>query len=56
MTQKKNYFWWGPEHQAFEQIKQEISHAVALWPIRTGQDVKNVLYTAARENGPSWSL
>ncbi|XP_051626290.1 uncharacterized protein LOC127462039 [Manacus candei] len=57
VTRKKNDFQWGPEQQqAFEQIKQEIAHAVALGPVRTGQDVKNVLYTAAGENGPSWSL
>ncbi|KAJ7413044.1 hypothetical protein BTVI_44316 [Pitangus sulphuratus] len=53
---QKNYFKCGPEQQTFEQIKQEIVHAVALGPLRTGQDVKNVLYTAARDNGPSWSL
>ncbi|KFV20605.1 hypothetical protein N340_02527, partial [Tauraco erythrolophus] len=53
----QNNFEWGPEQkQAFEQIKQEIVHAVALGPVRTGQDVKNVLYTAAGENGPTWSL
>ncbi|GAB0207945.1 hypothetical protein GRJ2_003260200 [Grus japonensis] len=34
----------------------EIVHAVALGPVRAGPDVKNVLYTAARENGPTWSL
>ncbi|GAB0207951.1 hypothetical protein GRJ2_003260800 [Grus japonensis] len=57
VTQKKNDFKWGPEQgQAFEQIKQEIVHAVALGPIRAGPDVKNVLYTAAGENGPTWSL
>ncbi|KAJ7424308.1 hypothetical protein WISP_29219 [Willisornis vidua] len=57
VTQKKNDFQWGPEQQqAFEQIKQEIGHAVAPGPVRTGQDVKNVLYTAAGKNGPSWSL
>ncbi|TRZ08648.1 hypothetical protein HGM15179_018461 [Zosterops borbonicus] len=51
---KKNDFKCGPEQQqAFEQIKQEIFHGVALGPVRTGQNVKNVLYTAARENGPS---
>jgi len=33
-----------------------IVHAVALGPVRSGQDVKNVLYTAAVENGPTWSL
>ncbi|GAB0208982.1 hypothetical protein GRJ2_003363900 [Grus japonensis] len=53
----KNDFKWGPEQrQAFEQIKQEIVHAVALGPVRAGPDVKNVLYTAAGENGPTWSL
>ncbi|KFZ48312.1 hypothetical protein N338_01717, partial [Podiceps cristatus] len=56
-TRKKNDFKWGPEqHQAFEQIKEEIVHAVALGPVWAGQDVKNVLYTAAGENGPTWSL
>ncbi|KFV17636.1 hypothetical protein N340_13266, partial [Tauraco erythrolophus] len=57
IMRKKNNFEWGPEQkQAFEQIKQEIVHAVALGPVRTGQNVKNVLYAAARENGPTWSL
>ncbi|GAB0186047.1 hypothetical protein GRJ2_001070000 [Grus japonensis] len=57
VTWKKNDFKWGPEQQqAFEQIKQEIVHAVALGPVRAGPDVKNVLYTTARENGPTWSL
>ncbi|KFM03733.1 hypothetical protein AS27_15648, partial [Aptenodytes forsteri] len=57
VTRKKNDFKWGPEQrQAFEQIKEEIVHAVALGPVRAGQDVKNVLYTAAGENGPTWSL
>ncbi|KAJ7413212.1 hypothetical protein BTVI_43887 [Pitangus sulphuratus] len=55
--EKKNDFQWGPEQQqAFEQIKHEIAHAVALGPVRAEQDVKNVLYTAAGQNGPSWSL
>jgi len=53
----KNDFTWGPEQQqAFEQIKQEIAHAVALGPVQTEQDVKNILYTAAGEKGPTWSL
>ncbi|KFQ61075.1 hypothetical protein N334_06543, partial [Pelecanus crispus] len=57
MTQKKNDFKWGPEQQqAFQQIKQETVHAVALGPVWAEQDVKNVLCTAARENGPTWSL
>ncbi|GAB0205975.1 hypothetical protein GRJ2_003063100 [Grus japonensis] len=57
VTRKKNDFKWGPEQrQAFEHIKQEIVHAVALGPVRAGPDVKNVLYTAAGENGPTWSL
>ncbi|GAB0208885.1 hypothetical protein GRJ2_003354200 [Grus japonensis] len=57
VTRKKNDFKWGPEQrQAFEQIKQEIVHAVALGPVRAGPDVKNVLYTTAGENGPTWSL
>ncbi|RMC21214.1 hypothetical protein DUI87_02072 [Hirundo rustica rustica] len=46
VTRKKNDFHWGPEQQqAFAQIKQEIAHAVALGPVRTGPDVKNVLYS-----------
>ncbi|RMB99855.1 hypothetical protein DUI87_23633 [Hirundo rustica rustica] len=57
VTRKKNDFHWGPEQQqAFSQIKQEITHAVALGPLRTGPDVKNVLYSAAGNNGLSWSL
>ncbi|KFQ78585.1 hypothetical protein N335_13633, partial [Phaethon lepturus] len=57
VIQKKNYFKWGPEQQqAFEQIKKEIVHAVALGPVWAGQGAKNVLYTAAWENGPTWSL
>ncbi|RMB92390.1 hypothetical protein DUI87_31191 [Hirundo rustica rustica] len=57
VTRKKNDFYWGPEQQqAFAQIKQEIAHAVALGPVRTGPEVKNVLYSAARNNGLSWSL
>ncbi|RMC10095.1 hypothetical protein DUI87_12893 [Hirundo rustica rustica] len=54
---KKNDFYWGPEQQqAFAQIKQQIAHAVALGPVRTGPEVKNVLYSAAGNNGLSWSL
>ena len=54
---EKNDFKWGPEQrQAFEHIKWKIVHAVALGPVWSGQDVKNVLYTAAGENGPTWSL
>ncbi|RMC20855.1 hypothetical protein DUI87_01708 [Hirundo rustica rustica] len=52
VTRKKNDFHWGPEQQqAFAQIKQEIAHAVALGPVRMGPDVKNVLYSAAGNNG-----
>jgi len=57
VTRMKNDFEWSPEQQqAFEKIKREIVHAVALGPVRSGHDVKNVLYTAAGENGPTWSL
>ena len=53
VTRKKNYFTRRQEQQqAFEQIKHEIARAVALGPVRTGQDVKNILYTAAGEKGP----
>ncbi|KAJ7413133.1 hypothetical protein BTVI_44104 [Pitangus sulphuratus] len=57
VTRKKNNFQWGLEQQqAFRQIKQDIPHAVALGPVRTGPDVKNVLYSAAGYKGPSWNL
>lgn len=54
---KKNNSVWGPEQQqASEQIKQEIAHAMALGPVKTGQEIKNILCTAAGEKGPTWSL
>ncbi|KFW74292.1 hypothetical protein N336_00802, partial [Phalacrocorax carbo] len=57
VTQKKNDFKWDPEHQqAFEQIKQELVHPVALGPVQAGQDVKNVFDATARESCPTWSL
>jgi len=57
VNQKKNDFEWGPEpQQAFEQIKQEIFHSVAVGPVQAGQDVRNVRYTTASESGPTWSL
>lgn len=56
MKQKRSNFQWGLKQQLFEQINQEISHEVALGPVRTGQDVKNVLYTLSGENGPSCKL
>lgn len=52
VTQKSD-FMWGPEQQAFKQNKQD--HAVAPGQVQT-EDMKNVLYNAVRENGPSWSL
>lgn len=40
VTQKKNYFDWGPEQQqALEQINQEMACVVALRPVRTGPAV-----------------
>ncbi|PKU33003.1 hypothetical protein llap_16693 [Limosa lapponica baueri] len=57
VTRKKNEFVWGPEQrQAFEQMKQEIVHAVAFGQVQRGQATKNVLYTATGDNGPTWSL
>lgn len=57
VIQKKNDFMWGPEQQqAFEQIKWETVHAVALGPVHEGKDAKIVPYTTARENAPIWSL
>nr|XP_054506942.1 serine/threonine-protein kinase PAK 3-like [Agelaius phoeniceus] len=52
VTRKKNDFPWGPEQQqAFAQIKQKITHAVALGPVRTGPEVQNVLCSVAGNNG-----
>ncbi|KFQ33703.1 hypothetical protein N332_06624, partial [Mesitornis unicolor] len=48
--------FWRMHIQAFEQIKREIVHAVALGPALTGQEIKNVLYTAAGDCGPTWNL
>ena len=57
VTRKKNNFHWGAEQQqAFAQIKQEITHAVALSPVSTGPEMRNVLYSATRNHGLSWSL
>ncbi|RMC19365.1 hypothetical protein DUI87_03975 [Hirundo rustica rustica] len=57
VTRKKNDFQWDPEQQqAFAQIKQEIAHAAALGPVRTGPEMMKVLYSAAGNNGLSWSL
>ena len=56
MQKKYNFVWGSEQQQAFEKIKQELSCAVALGPVRMGQDVKNILYTAAGEKGPTWSL
>ncbi|XP_041324274.1 tyrosine-protein kinase Fer-like [Pyrgilauda ruficollis] len=48
ITHKKDYFHWGPEQQqAFAQIKQKITHAVALGPVKTEPEVKNMPYSAA---------
>ncbi|RMC14962.1 hypothetical protein DUI87_07141 [Hirundo rustica rustica] len=49
-------FWRMHIPEYSQTIKQEIAHAVALGPVRTGPDVKNVLYSAAGNNGLSWSL
>ncbi|RMC11864.1 hypothetical protein DUI87_11990 [Hirundo rustica rustica] len=56
VTRKKDFHWGPEQQQAFAQIKQEIAHAVALGPVRMGPEVKNVLYSAAGNNGLSWSL
>ncbi|GAB0185014.1 hypothetical protein GRJ2_000966700 [Grus japonensis] len=53
VTRKKNDFKWGPEQrQAFEQIKQEIVHAVALGPVWAGPDVKKC---AVHRSWGEWS-
>ncbi|RMC21824.1 hypothetical protein DUI87_02693 [Hirundo rustica rustica] len=50
VTRKKNDFHWGPEQQqAFAQIKQEIAHAVALGPVRTGPEVRLLDYLFEEE-------
>ncbi|KAF4794830.1 hypothetical protein TURU_098452 [Turdus rufiventris] len=53
---KKDFHWGAEQQQAFAQIKQEIAHAVALGPVRTRPEVKNVLYSATGNHGLSWSL
>ncbi|KAK4806163.1 hypothetical protein QYF61_001086 [Mycteria americana] len=46
VTRKKNNFEWGPEQrQAFEQIKREIVHAVALGPVWQGKIGSEARYT-----------
>ena len=55
VTRMKNDFTF-QKHQAFEQIEEDIARAMALGPVWLGQDVKNILYTAAGEKGPTWSL
>ncbi|KAF4798243.1 hypothetical protein TURU_000769 [Turdus rufiventris] len=43
VTCKKNDFIWDPEQQqAFTQMKQEIAHAVALGPVRTGPESAHI--------------
>ncbi|KFO91379.1 hypothetical protein N320_10797, partial [Buceros rhinoceros silvestris] len=57
VTQKKNDFTWGSDQKhAFELIKRETAHAMALGPVRTGPEIKNILYTSAGDCGPTWSL
>ncbi|XP_071889075.1 uncharacterized protein [Anas platyrhynchos] len=57
VTQKRNYFEWGPEQQqAFEQLKQEIARSVDLGHVHSGPSVQNILYTGAGEHGLTWSL
>ena len=53
VTRKKKWFNIGPWGTAslWTDFELEIAHTVVL-----GQDVKNMLYTAARENGHTWSL
>lgn len=53
MTWKKNDFKWGPEQQAFEQIKWDIVHATAPRPVWVGQDIK---MCSSRANGPTCSV
>lgn len=44
VTQQKSGTKWDLEQQeVFEQIKQEIVHAIALGPLWGGQDVRNAL-------------
>lgn len=57
VTQQKNGAKWDLEQQqVFEQITWEIIHAIALGPVWAGQDVRNVLFAAARETDPTWNL
>lgn len=52
VMQKMNYFKWGPEQQASDQIKEEIVHAELFGSVRTGQDEKTALHCSWGE----WSF
>lgn len=54
--EEKSFTWGLEQQQAFEQIEKKIVHAVPLGLVQGGQNVKYVLYTAARENVPIWSF
>ncbi|KFV68133.1 hypothetical protein N307_15260, partial [Dryobates pubescens] len=57
VTSKRNSSQWGPEQQAaFDQINQEVVQAMGLGPVQTGADIKNILYMAESDNGPTWCL
>lgn len=49
---KSNFTWGSEQQQAFEPIKQEILHAVALETVQTGQDVKKHLVCQSRGEWP----
>ncbi|GAB0209828.1 hypothetical protein GRJ2_003448500 [Grus japonensis] len=59
-----NFIIWGNKAEVFEKEKKIIQILLkagfainqTIGPVRAGPDVKNVLYTAAGENGPTWSL
>jgi len=39
-----------------KKLNKKYSRAVALGPVWAEQVVKNVFYTTATENGPTWSI
>ena len=56
MTHKNNFTQDAEQQQAFEKIQQEIAHTIAPGPLQMEHDVKNILYAAVGERGPTWSL
>lgn len=42
------------QQQAFDQVKQEVAHAMTLVLIQKGSDVKGLLYSSIGKNSSLW--